>query len=111
MRSTSLCISGSIPNYVARASKEGDDMPSVWLKGVSIGGFYYVRAMKLIVEGYLSLKDRTALEDLRAHRQRLRKQLHACSNSGLAVVGRTTQLFDEELIVIEAAIHRLASGR
>ena len=32
-------------------------------------------AMKLIVDGYLSLKNRNALEDLRAHRQRLRKQL------------------------------------
>jgi len=66
-------------------------------------------AMKLIVEGYLSLKDRGALEELRAHRQRLRKQLDDRPSSGLAVVGRTTQLFDEELIVIEAAIHRLAS--
>ena len=65
-------------------------------------------AVKLIVEGYLSLKDRGALEELRAHRQRLRKQLRA-KPSGLEVVGRTTQLFDEELIVIEAAIHRLAT--
>ena len=65
-------------------------------------------AVKLIVEGYLSLKDRSALEQLRAHRQRLRKQLQA-EPSGLEVVERTTQLFDEELIVIEAAIDRLAS--
>jgi hypothetical protein len=66
-------------------------------------------AVKLIVEGYLSLKDRAALEDLRAHRQRLRKQLQDRSNSGLDVIARTTQLFDEELVVIEAAIHRLAT--
>ncbi len=66
-------------------------------------------AVKLIVEGYLSLKDRGALEDLRAHRQRLRKELHDRSSSGLEVVGRTTQLFDEELIVIESAIHRLVT--
>jgi len=46
---------------------------------------------------------------LRAHRQRLRKQLHDRSSSGLDVVECTTQLFDEELVVIEAAIHRLAS--
>jgi len=65
-------------------------------------------AMKLIVEGYLSLKDRNALEGMRAHRQRLRKQLQD-QPSGLEVVGRTTQLFDEELIVIEAALHRLSS--
>ena len=65
-------------------------------------------AVKLIVEGYLSLKDRSALEELRAHRQRLRKQLQSEPN-GLEVVERTTRLFDEELIVIEAAIDRLAS--
>jgi len=66
-------------------------------------------AVKLIVEGYLSLKNRSALEDLRAHRQRLRKQLHDCSSSGLEVVRRTTEMFDEELIVIKAAIHRLGT--
>ena len=65
-------------------------------------------AVKLIVEGYLSLKDRGALEELRAHRQRLRKELHDRSSSGFEVVGRTTQLIDEELNVIESAIHRLA---
>jgi len=66
-------------------------------------------AMKLIVDGYLSLKNRNALEDLRAHRQRLRKQLQDRSSSGLDVVRRTTELLDEELIVIEAAIDRLAT--
>jgi hypothetical protein len=71
--------------------------------------FIMSEAMKLIVEGYLSLKDRGALEDLRAHRHRLRKQLQDRSNSGLDVVWTATQLFDEELLVIEAAIHRLAS--
>jgi hypothetical protein len=65
-------------------------------------------AMKLIVDGYLSLKNRNALEDLRAHRQRLRKQLQDRSSSGLDVVRRTTELLDE-LIVIEAAIDRLAT--
>jgi hypothetical protein len=64
-------------------------------------------AVKLIVEGYLSLKDRSALEDLRAHRQRLRRQLHDRSSSGLDVVRRTTELLDEELRVIDAAIDRL----
>jgi hypothetical protein len=76
--------------------------------GVSIGGFPMSGAIRLIVEGYLSLKDRGALEDMRAHRQRLRKQLQDQS-IGLEVVGRTTELFDEELTVIEAAIHRLAN--
>jgi len=61
--------------------------------------------MKLIVDGYLSLKDRSAIEDLRAHRQRLRKQLQDNPNIGqLAVLGRSIEEFDEELRVIEAAL-------
>ena len=63
------------------------------------------QAMKLIVDGYLSLKDRSAIEDLRAHRQRLRKQLQDNPNIGqLAVLGRSIEEFDEELRVIEAAL-------
>jgi hypothetical protein len=63
-------------------------------------------AIKLIVDGYLTLKDRTALEDLRAHRQRLRKQLQDQPKSFVSVEP-TVRLFDEELAVIEAAINRL----
>jgi len=63
-------------------------------------------AMKLIVEGYLSLKDRTALEDIRAHRQRLRKQLDD-RPKGYINVSHATEIFDEELSIIEAAINRL----
>jgi hypothetical protein len=37
--------------------------------------FSMSEATKLIVEGYSTLKDRKGLEDLREHRQRLRKQL------------------------------------
>jgi len=51
------------------------------------------------------LKDRSAIEDLRAHRQRLRKQLQDNPNIGqLAVLGRSIEEFDEELRVIEAAL-------
>ncbi len=64
------------------------------------------QAIELIIDGYLTPKDRTALEDLRAHRQRLRKQLQDLPNSGPDVVGRSTEFFDEELRVIEAAINR-----
>jgi hypothetical protein len=62
-------------------------------------------AMKLIVNGYLSLKNRDALEDLRAHRQRLRTQLQTHPNlAQLAVVDRTIEEFGKELEVIEAAL-------
>lgn len=63
-------------------------------------------AMKLIVEGYLSLKDRNSLEDLRAHRERLRKQLQERRPGGIDT-GPAMQAFDEDLRVIEAAINRL----
>lgn len=63
-------------------------------------------AIKLIVEGYLSLKDRNSLEELREHRQRLRKQLQE-QPKGAFDTSRSAQLFDEELRVIQAAIDRL----
>ena len=63
-------------------------------------------AIELIVEGYLNLKDRTALEDLRAHRLRLRKQLEERPPGGIDA-GPVMQTLDEDLGVIEAAIHRL----
>jgi hypothetical protein len=63
-------------------------------------------AIQLIVDGYLTLKDRKALEDLRAHRQRLRKQLQDQPKSWVDV-GPSVRLFDEELRVIEAGIDRL----
>jgi hypothetical protein len=60
-------------------------------------------ALKLIVNGYLSLKNREAIEDLRAHRQKLRKQLEERTPGGIDA-GPTMQLFDEELHVIQAAL-------
>jgi hypothetical protein len=68
-----------------------------------IGDFIMSEAMKLIVDGYLSLKNRQALEDLRAHRQRLRKQLEERTPGGIDA-GPAMQLFDEELRVIHAAL-------
>jgi hypothetical protein len=63
-------------------------------------------AIKLIVDGYLSLKNRDALEDLRAHRQRLRKQLEERTPGGIDA-GPAMDTFDKDLRVIEAAINRL----
>jgi hypothetical protein len=65
--------------------------------------FSMSEAIKLIVGGYLSLKNREALEDLRAHRQRLRKQLQERTAGGIDA-GPTMRVFDEELRVIEAAL-------
>jgi hypothetical protein len=63
-------------------------------------------AIRFIVEGYLSLKDREALENLRAHRERLIKQLQERTPGGIDA-GQAIDTFDEDLRVIEAAINRL----
>jgi hypothetical protein len=62
-------------------------------------------AIKLIVEGYLTLKDRQSLEGLRAHRQRLRERLQDRPKSWVDV-DSTARLLDDDLRVIEAAIAR-----
>jgi soluble cytochrome b562 len=60
-------------------------------------------ALKIIVDGYLSLKNRKALEEMRAHRERLRKQIEE-RTPGSIDAGPTMLLFDEELHVIQAAL-------
>lgn len=61
------------------------------------------QAIKLIVDGYVSLKDRMAIEEIRAHRQQLRKQLAERPPGGIDA-GLTMAVFDEELRVIDAAL-------
>lgn len=63
-------------------------------------------AIRLIVDGFLTLMDRTSLEELRAHRFRLRKQLQDRPKSWVNA-GPAIQQFEEELGVIEAAIEKL----
>ena len=62
--------------------------------------------IRLIVKGYLNVKDRQALENLRAHRDRLRRQLQERTPGGIDA-GPAMDTFDEDLRVIEAAINRL----
>jgi hypothetical protein len=64
-------------------------------------------ATKLIVEGYLSLKDRGSLEKLREHRQALRKQLQLQLGKSALDPAKSIQLFESDLEVIEAALSRL----
>jgi hypothetical protein len=63
-------------------------------------------AMKMIVDGYVRLKDREALEQLRNHRQRLRQQLRELRDGSLDAT-RSIQTFDAEVLVIEAALEKL----
>ena len=60
-------------------------------------------ALKMIVDGYLSLKNRRALEEMRVHRERLRQQIEERTPGGIDA-GPTMLLFDEELHVIQAAL-------
>jgi hypothetical protein len=61
------------------------------------------QAIKLIVDGYVALKDRVAIEEIKAHRQRLRRQLEERLGGGIDA-GPTMQVFDEELRVIDTAL-------
>jgi hypothetical protein len=53
-------------------------------------------AVKLVVDGFVSLKDRVALEEMRAHRQRLRGELQQRAG-GLDVVGYSLKIIDADL--------------
>ena len=57
----------------------------------------------MIVDSYLSLKSRSALEEMRVHRERLRNQIEEPTPGGIDA-GPTMLLFDEELHVIQAAL-------
>ena len=61
-------------------------------------------SVKLIVAAYVSLKDRQAIEDLREHRQVLRKKLQA--STGIDV-SSSIQLIESDLSEIEAGLARL----
>ena len=66
-------------------------------------------AIGLIVDGLVYLKDRGALEEMREHRQRLRELLLQ-NRKGAFDPGKSLQLFDDEIAVIEMGLHRLATG-
>jgi hypothetical protein len=53
-------------------------------------------AVKLMVDAHVSLKDRVALEEMREHRQRLRRNIQQKAG-GWVDVSRSIQIFDEDL--------------
>ena len=69
-------------------------------------------AMKMIVDGYVRLKDREALEELRNHRRRLRQQLQEqrLGSFGTFDVSKSLQTFDAEVLVIETGLERLQAS-
>jgi hypothetical protein len=61
-------------------------------------------SVRLIVDAFVSLKDRHAIEDMREHRQMLRKKLQACDGID---VSSSLQLIESDLSEIEAGLVRL----
>jgi hypothetical protein len=66
-------------------------------------------AMKLIVDAYVSLKNRKALEDLRAHRQRLKREL-LLKQTDAFDFSNSIRAFDDEVVVIETGLQRLGGA-
>jgi hypothetical protein len=66
-------------------------------------------ALGLIVDNYVSLGDRQALEDMREHRQRLRMQL--LLKRGRAFdPGKSIELYETEVELIETGLAKLKGG-
>lgn len=66
-------------------------------------------ALDLIIDGYIRLGDRRALEELKAHRETLLAQLSAQSG-GCFDVSRSMGQMQEEIGQIEAGLARLDEG-
>src|SRR6202012_4542050 len=66
-------------------------------------------AMKLIVAAYVSLKNRTALEDMREHRQRLKRELLTKQTDAFDF-SNSIRAFDDEVVVIETGLQRLGGA-
>jgi hypothetical protein len=77
-------------------------MVSLYACGIFVMSF----AIKSIVDGYVSLKDRNSLEDLRQHRQLLRRRVNGQATEFFDV-SRTIQILDEDIQMIEAGISQL----
>lgn len=63
-------------------------------------------AVRLVVDSYVSLKDRKAIEELHEHRQGLRRRLQEKAG-GWFNTGFLMSLIDEDLKAIEAGLSKL----
>lgn len=63
-------------------------------------------AVKLIVEAFVWLNDRETLEEMREHRQGLRRVLQE-KTSGVLDISSSMHLIDDDLSAIEAGLAKL----
>jgi len=63
-------------------------------------------AVKLIVDTYVELKDRLALEEMREHRQRLRRSLQEKAG-GPFDVSQSIRLCDQDIEAVEVGLATL----
>lgn len=66
-------------------------------------------AIKNIVNGYMMLKNRRALEEIRDHRQRLLHQSRMHAGSWVSTESLTS-LLQEEISIVDAALDGLSGG-
>ena len=64
------------------------------------------KAIENIVAGYVTLKNRQALEEIRAHRQRLLQNSRMHAGSWVSVESLTSAL-QEEISIVDAALKGL----
>jgi hypothetical protein len=64
------------------------------------------KAIEHIVAGYVTLKNRQALEEIRDHRQRLLHESRMRSGSGINLESLNTEL-QEEISIVDAALNGL----
>ena len=63
-------------------------------------------AVQWIVDGYVSLKDRVALEEMREHRQQLQRTLQQRAG-GPFDLSQTIRVCEHDLEVVESGLARL----
>jgi hypothetical protein len=63
------------------------------------------KAIELIVDAYVKLRARKALEDLKAHRQRLASELK--SRNTVLDLSSSIKLIEDEIAVVEAGLVKL----
>lgn len=67
------------------------------------------KAVKLIVENFVSLKDRVSLEEMRPHRQKLRKELQGRVGPAFDL-SQTIRAVENDLIIIEDGVALFGQG-